>query len=59
MRYQLLLRTDDAERSGAEERTAVPAGQPLTGGPAGAAGLQWLWGMVELRLGQAEPDPAA
>lgn len=59
MRYQLLLRTDDAERSGAEERTAVPAGQPFAGGPAGTAGLQWLWGMVELRLGQAEPDTAA
>ena len=60
MRYQLLLlRTDDAERSGAEARTVTPAGQPLTGGPASTAGLQWLWGMVELRLGQAEPDTTA
>jgi hypothetical protein len=59
MRYQLLLRTDDAERSGAEAGTAVPAGQPLMGSSAGTAGLQWLWGMVELRLGQAEPDTAA
>jgi hypothetical protein len=59
MRYQLLLRTDDAERSGAELRTAVPAGLSLTGGPAGTAGLQWLWGMVELRLSQPEPDTAA
>jgi hypothetical protein len=59
MRYQLLLCADHAERSGAEERTAVPAGQPLAGGPAGTAGLQWLWGMVELRLGRAEPDTAA
>ena len=58
MRYQL-LRADQGERPGAEERTAVPAGQPLAGGPAGTAGLQWLWGMVELRLGQAEPDNAA
>jgi hypothetical protein len=58
MRYQL-LRADHGERPGAEERIAVPAGQSLAGGPAGTAGLQWLWGMVELRLGQAEPDTAA
>ena len=59
MRYQLLLRTDDAERSGAELRTAVPAGLSLTGGPAGTAGLQWLWGLVELSLSPTEPDSAA
>jgi hypothetical protein len=58
MRYQL-LRPDHAERPGAEERTAVPAGPPLAGDPAGTAGLQWLWGLVELRLSQTEPDPAA
>jgi hypothetical protein len=28
-------------------------------GAAGAAGMRWLWGQVELRLGQAEPDSAA
>jgi len=58
MRYQL-LRADQGERPRAEERTAVPAGQPLAGDPAGTAGLQWLWGLVELHLGQAEPDTAA
>ena len=29
------------------------------GAAAGTAGLQWLWGLVELRLSQAEPDSAA
>lgn len=58
MRYQL-LRADHGERPGAEKRTAVPAGQPLADDPAGTAGLQWLWGLVELQLGQAEPDTAA
>jgi hypothetical protein len=59
MRYQLLLRADRGEQSGAEEHTAVPAVRPLAGGPAGVTGLQWLWELVELRLGQAEPDSAA
>jgi hypothetical protein len=58
MRYQL-LRADHGERPGAEERTVVPAGQPPADDPAGTAGLQWLWGLVELRLSQAEPDTAA
>jgi hypothetical protein len=58
MRYQL-LRTDHGEWPGAEERIAVPAGQALADDPAGTAGLQWLWGLVELHLGQAEPDTAA
>jgi hypothetical protein len=58
MRYQV-LRADHGERPGADERAVVPAGQPLAGDPAGTAGLQWLWGQVELHLGQAEPDTAA
>jgi hypothetical protein len=57
MRYQL-LRADHGERPRAEERIAVPAGQ-LAGDPAGTAGLQWLWALVELHVGQAEPDTAA
>jgi hypothetical protein len=59
MRYQLLLCAGQGAQPGAEERTAVPVAEPLAGGPAGTSGLQWLWGMVELRLGQAEPDTAA
>jgi len=59
MRYQLLLRADHGEQSGADEHTAVPAVRPLAGGSAGATGLQWLWELVELRLSQAGPDPAA
>ena len=58
MRYQL-LRADHGERPRAADRTAVPAGQPLAADPAGTAGLQWLWELVELHLGQAEPDTAA
>ena len=58
MRYQL-LRADHGERPGAEERTVVAAGQPVAGDPAGTAGLQWLWGLVELSLSQTEPDTAA
>jgi hypothetical protein len=37
----------------------VPTAEPLAGGVAGMAGLQWLWGMVEMSLCQAEPDNAA
>jgi hypothetical protein len=59
MRYQLLLCPDHGGQSGPEERTVVPAAEPLAGGMAGTAGLQWLWGLVELRLSQAEPDTAA
>ena len=59
MRYQLLLCADHGGRSGPEKRTVVPAAEPLADGPAGTAGLQWLWELVELRLSQAEPDTAA
>ena len=59
MRYQLLLCADHGGRSGPEERTMLPAAEPLAGGPAGTAGLQWLWELVELRRSQAEPDTAA
>ncbi len=54
MRYQL-LRADHGEQPGAEERTAMPAAEPLVG----TDGLQWLWELVELSLSQPEPDTAA
>ncbi len=41
------------------ERTVAPAEERLADSAAGTAGLQWLWGLVELRLSQAEPDTAA
>jgi len=59
MRYQLLLCADHDGQPGPGERTAAPAEERLAGSAAGAAGLQWLWGLVELSLGQAEPDSAA
>jgi hypothetical protein len=59
MKYQLLLCQGQGERSGAEEQAAVPTAEPLASGAAGTAGLQWLWGLVELSLSQAEPDSAA
>lgn len=59
MRYQLLLRTDHGAQSGPGERAAAPAEERLADSAAGTAGLQWLWGLVELSLGQAEPDSAA
>ena len=59
MRYQLLLCTDHGAQPGPGERAVAPAEERLAGSTAGTAGLQWLWGLVELRLGQAEPDSAA
>jgi hypothetical protein len=40
------------------EHTMAPADPPASG-DAGAAGMCWLWGLVELHLGRAEPDSAA
>ena len=59
MRYQLLLCADHGGQSGPDERTLAPAAEPIAGAAAGMAGLQWLWGLVELRLSQAGPDTAA
>lgn len=59
MRYQLLLCTDHGAQSGPDERAAAPAEERLAGSAAGADGLQWLWGLVELSLSQGEPDSAA
>jgi hypothetical protein len=59
MRDQLLPSADHGGQLGPEERTVVPIAEPIAGAAAGADGLQWLWGLVELRLGQAEPDTAA
>jgi hypothetical protein len=59
MRYQLLLCTDHGAQSGPGERVVVPAAERLAGSAAGTAGLQWLWGLVELSLGEPEPDTAA
>jgi hypothetical protein len=58
MRYQLLLYAEHGGQSG-HERTIAPAEERLADSAAGTAGLQWLWGLVELRLSQAEPDTAA
>jgi hypothetical protein len=58
MRYQLLLCAEHGGQSD-HERTVAPAEERLADSAAGTAGLQWLWGLVELRLGQAEPDTAA
>lgn len=58
MRYQLLLSAGHGGQSGPDERTAAPA-EERRGSAAGTAGLQWLWGLVELSLCQAEPDSAA
>ena len=55
MRYQLLLCAEHGGQSG-HERTVVPVAERLA---VRTAGLQWLWGLVELRLSQAEPDTAA
>jgi hypothetical protein len=59
MRYQLLLCAGQGGQPGPDERAAAPAAERLAGSAVGTAGLQWLWGLVELRLGQAEPDTAA
>lgn len=57
MRQQLRVCADQSGR-GPGERVTAPA-EPVTGSAAGTAGLHWLWGLVELRLGEAEPDHAA
>jgi hypothetical protein len=59
MRYQLLLCTDHGARPGPDECTMAPTQERLAGSAAGTAGLQWLWGLVELSLSQADPDSAA
>ena len=59
MRYQLLLCTDHGAQPGPGERAVAPAEERLAGSAAGTAGLQWLWGLVELSLSKAEPDSAA
>jgi hypothetical protein len=59
MRYQLLLCQNQGERSGPGECAVAPTVEPLAGGAAGTVGLQWFWELVELRLGQDEPDTAA
>jgi hypothetical protein len=59
MRYQLLLCTDHGAQPGPDEHAAAPAEVRLAGSAAGTAGLQWLWGLVELSLSQGEPDTAA
>jgi hypothetical protein len=59
MRYQLLLCTDHGAQSGPADCAAAPAEERRAGSAAGTAGLQWLWGLVELKLSQAEPDSAA
>jgi hypothetical protein len=58
MRYQLLRCADHVGQPG-DERAVVPTAEPLAADAAGTAGLQWLWGLVELRLTQTEPDTAA
>jgi hypothetical protein len=58
MGYQLRLCAEHRARPGSGEQTMAPADPPASG-HAGAAGMCWLWGLVELRLGQAEPDTAA
>jgi hypothetical protein len=54
----LRLCPDQSGQLRPEERTTAHADR-LAGDEAGTAGLRWLWGLVELRLGQAEPDNAA
>ena len=56
MRDQMLPSADHGGQLSPEDRTVVPIAEPVA---AGAAGLQWLWGLVELHLSQAEPDTAA
>jgi hypothetical protein len=58
MRYQLRLCAEHGAQPGPEKRALTHADPPVAGA-AGAAGMRWLWGQVELRLGQAEPDSAA
>ncbi len=58
MRYQLRLCTEDGAQPSPGESTVARADPPASG-VAGVAGLCWLWGLVELRLGPVEPDSAA
>jgi hypothetical protein len=58
MRYQLRLCTEHGAQPGPGESAMTHAGPPARD-MAGTAGLNWLWGLVELRLGQAEPDSTA
>ena len=58
MRYQLRLCTEHGAQPGPGEG-AMTRTDPPRSDAAGAVGLSWLWGLVELRLGQAEPDSAA
>ncbi len=55
MRYQLRFCAEHDAQPG----TGAGAGARTDPPMAGVAGLSWLWGLVELRLGQAEPDSAA
>lgn len=59
MRYQLLLCAGQGAPPGPDERAVAPVEERLAGSAVGSAGLQWLWGLVELRLGEPEPDTAA
>jgi hypothetical protein len=59
MKHQSLLYVGHGGQPSHDERSVVPTTESFAGGAAGTAGLQWLWGMVELRLSQAEPDTAA
>jgi hypothetical protein len=59
MRYQLLPGAERDTRSGPGDRGEAPT-DVAASGAAGAAGMRWLWGLVELRLlGEADPDTAA
>ena len=58
MTYQPRLCAPHGAQPGPGEG-AVTRPDPPASGTAGTAGLCWLWGLVELRLGQAEPDSAA
>ena len=55
MRYQLRPCAEHGAQPGPGQSAVTSVDPPA----AGAAGLCWLWGLVELRLGQAEPDSAA
>jgi hypothetical protein len=58
MGYQLRRCAEHGAQPGSGEHTTAPADQPASGA-AGAAGMSWLWGLVELRLARADPDSAA
>jgi len=58
MRYQLRPCADHGGQFSPEERMTAQA-DPGADSEAGAAGLWWLWGLVESHTRQAEPDNAA